>query len=222
MSSVPENNWRAWWPSQADAIAADIRARLSAAVTAWRLTELEPLPGGELALVFAVAAADREAVLKLSPRVPGETDALAQEGSALELWASAGIAPQVLASRDDGLSLLLERVRPGHDLRGADAREIVATLGALCPRVHLAVTPGRFRPLGDGSQAAKLAACAGRHARMDELEQLLIPSREDRLLHTDLHWLNALRGADRWVVIDPKPTSATPMPMCSRSSTARR
>ena len=54
MCSVAENNWRAWWPSQA--------------------------------------------VLKLNPRVAGETDALAQEGSALELWTRAGVAPHVLAT----------------------------------------------------------------------------------------------------------------------------
>jgi hypothetical protein len=43
MCSVSENNWRAWWPPQADAIAVDARARLTSAVAAWRLTELEPL-----------------------------------------------------------------------------------------------------------------------------------------------------------------------------------
>jgi streptomycin 6-kinase len=208
--STAENNWRTWWPSQAEAIAADVRVRLTSAVAAWRLSALEPLPGGEVALVFAVATPDRDAVLKLSPRVAGETNELAQEGSALELWASAGIAPHLLAARDDGLTLLLERVRPGHDLRHADASEIVRTLGALCPRVHLAVAPGRFRPLGAGSQAESWRrALAGTRER-DELEQLLTPTHQDRLLHTDLHWLNALRGPDGWVVIDPKPHVGDP------------
>jgi streptomycin 6-kinase len=210
MCSVAENNWRAWWPSQADAIAVDARARLTAAVAAWRLTELEPLPGGEVALVFAAAAPDGETVLKLNPRVAGETDALAQEGSALELWARAGIAPRVLATRDDGLTLLLDRVRPGHDLLGTDAFEIVRTLGALCPRIHLAVTPGRFRPLGEGSQALSWRRALAGTRELDELERLLIPSRADQLLHTDLHWLNALRGPDGWVVIDPKPYVGDP------------
>jgi streptomycin 6-kinase len=210
MGSVAENNWRTWWPEQADAIAADIRARLTAAVTAWRLTELEPLPGGEVALVFAVATPDGEAVLKLSPRVAGETDAVAHEGSALELWARAGIAPHMLATRDDGVTLLLERVRPGHDLRDADAVEIVRTLGALCPRVHLAVTPGRFRRLGEGSQALSWRRALAGTRELSDLERLLTPSPEDRLLHTDLHWLNALRGPDGWVVIDPKPYVGDP------------
>jgi streptomycin 6-kinase len=207
---VAENNWRTWWPSQADAIAADIRARLTDAVASWRLSALESLPGGEVALVFAVATPDRDAVLKLSPRVTGETDELAREGSALELWARAGIAPHVFAARDDGLTLLLERVRPGHDLGDTDAFEIVRTVGALCPRVHLAVAPDRFRLLGAGSQAESWRRALAGTRELDELEQLLTPTREDRLLHTDLHWRNALRGPDGWMVIDPKPYVGDP------------
>ncbi len=210
MCSPAESNWRAWWPSQADAIAADVRARLTAAVAAWRLTELEPLPGGQVALVFAVATPNRDAVLKLSARVAGETDALAREGSALELWAKAGIAPHVLASRDDGLTLLLERVRPGHDLRHADAAEIVRTLGALCPRVHIPVTPGQFKRLGAGSEAASWRRALAGTRELAELERLLTPSGDDRLLHLDLHWLNALRGPNGWLVIDPKPHVGDP------------
>jgi streptomycin 6-kinase len=207
---VAENNWRTWWPLQADAIAADIRTRLPAAVTAWRLTELVPLSGGEVALVFAVATPDREALLKLSPRVAAETDALAQEGSALELWACEGIAPHVLAKRDDGLTLLLEHVRPGHDLRRADAFEIMRTLGALCSQVHLAVSPGQFRQLGEGSQAESWRRALAGTRELAEPERLLVPNREDRLLHIDLHWRNALCGPDRWVVVDPKPYVGDP------------
>ena len=227
MLTVPEDNWRAWWPAQAEAIAGDIRGRISAAVTAWRLTELEPLPGGEVALVFAAATPSGEAVLKLSPRVAGETDAMAHEGSALELWSRAGIAPHVLATRDGGLTLLLEHIRPGHDLSHAepgrvpalpgrksspppDAAEIVRTLGALCARIHLAVTPGRFRQLGEGSQALSWRRALDGSRELHTLERLLIPTRDDRLLHTDLHWLNALRGPDGWVVIDPKPYVGDP------------
>jgi streptomycin 6-kinase len=210
MCSVAENNWRVWWPSHADAIAADIRARLTAAVAAWQLSRLEPLPGGEVALVFAATTPNGDAVLKLSPRVTGATDALAREGAALALWADAGIAPHVLAARDDGLTLLMERVRPGHDLRHADAAEIVQTLGALCPQVHLAVAPGQFQGLGEGSEARSWRHALAGTRELSELERLLIPSREDRLLHTDLHWLNALRGPHGWVVIDPKPHVGDP------------
>jgi streptomycin 6-kinase len=212
MCSVAETNWRAWWPSQADEIAADVRARLAAAVAAWRLTQLEPLPGGEVALVFAAATPGDDAVLKLSPRIDEQTDALGHEGSALELWAGAGIAPRVLGVRDDGLTLLLERVRPGHSLRdtGAGGAEILTTIGALCPRVHLAVSPDRFRRLGDGSEAASWRRTLADTRERGELERLLIPSHEDRLLHTDLHWLNVLRGPDGWVVIDPKPYIGDP------------
>jgi hypothetical protein len=88
----------------------------------------------------------------------------------------------VLATRDDGLTLLLNRVRPGHNLRGADAYEIVQTLGALCPRVHLPVTPGRFRPTGEGSQALSWRRALAGTRELDELERLPTPARGDRLL----------------------------------------
>ena len=210
MCSMAENNWRAWWPLQADAIAADVDARLAAAVAAWRLSELEPLTGGEVALVFTAATPDGDAVLKLSPRVAGATDAPACEGSALELWARAGIAPRVLGTRDNGLTLLLERVRPGYDLRHADAPEIVRTIGALCPRVHLVVAPGRFGRLGEGSEADSWRRALVGTRELGELERLLTPTSDDRLLHTDLHWLNTLRGPDGWLVIDPKPHMGDP------------
>jgi len=212
MCSAPESNWRAWWPSRADEIAADARRRLAAAVDGWRLRDLEPMLGGEVALVFAVAAPDGDAVLKVNPRVAGATDELAQEGHALELWAGQGIGPRVLGARDDGLTLLLQRIRPGHNLRdtGADARQIMRTLGGLCPRIHLVAEPGRFCPLGEGSEATSWRHALAGTRELAELERLLTPSREDRLLHTDLHWLNALRGPRGWTVIDPKPHVGDP------------
>ena len=150
-------------------------------------------------------------MLKLSPRVAGETDELAQEGLALELWARAGIAPRVLAARDDGLTLLLERVRPGHDLRHVGRlRDRADTRGAVP-----AGPPGGRRPAGSGHSARVRRPRAGgapspARSERDELEQLLTPTVQDRLLHTDLHWLNALRGPDGWVVIDPKPHVGDP------------
>ena len=44
----------------------------------------------------------------------------------------------------------------------------------------------------------------------DDLERLLVPGEGDRLLHIDLHWLNALQGPAGWVVIDPKPVVGDP------------
>jgi streptomycin 6-kinase len=205
-------NWRAWWPAEADAIASDMRTRLPAAVEAWDLRGLTPLPGGEVALVFAAESPYGDAVLKLSPRIAGETDALTAEPLALELWSAAGAAPHVHGSRDDGYTLLMQRIRPGDNLRdtGAGALEIVSTLGRLCPLIHLAGQEHRFRRLRDGSDIDSWRRQLAGTRERDELERLLEPGDGDRLLHIDLHWLNVLRGPAGWVVIDPKPVVGDP------------
>lgn len=205
-------NWRNWWPAHADAVASDMRARLPAAVEAWDLRDLTPLPGGEVALVFAAGSSYGDAVLKLSPRIAGETDEIAGEPLALELWSAAGAAPRVHGSRDGGHTVLMERVRPGHNLRdtGAGALEIVEALGKLCPLIHLAGQERRFRRLRDGTDIDSWwRQLAGTRER-DELERLSQPGNDDRLLHLDLHWLNVLQGPAGWVVIDPKPVVGDP------------
>jgi streptomycin 6-kinase len=205
-------NWRVWWPAHAEQIASDMRSRLPAAIEAWRLRRLTPLPGGEVALVFAADSRHGEVVLKLSPRVAGETDEIADEPLALKLWAAAGIAPRVHGSRDNGHTVLMQRIRPGHNLRdtGADAGEIVSTLGRMCPLLHLAGQERRFRRLREASDIAGWRRQLEGTRERDELDRLLEPGDGDRLLHIDLHWLNVLRGPAGWVAIDPKPAVGDP------------
>ncbi len=200
-------NWRDSLPEDAEDIIADVRDRLAAAIDAWQLTDLVPMPGGEVALVFAVSSPSGEAVLKVNPSLAGEVDVLAAEPRALGLWSGLGIAPQVYGTRDDGMTMLLERVRPGMTLREAttDSLRVVEALGALCPSLHQQVRPGLFCRLADGPEANAWRRELVGTRECDELERLLRGSSEDRLLHTDLHCINALRSGDRWVVIDPKP-----------------
>ena len=201
-------NWAQWWPGEAERVARDVRERLGAAVAAWGLTELTPLEGGEVAMVLGARHAGGEVVVKLSPRV-GE---FAGEGEALALWAGEGIAPAVRGTRDGGLTLMLARLRPGGSLRdaGAGAAQILETIGGLCPRIHLEVAAGSFPSLAEyAAQERWTAKLAGRREH-DELAGLLAPGDGDRLLHTDLHWLNVLRGGERWMVIDPKPHIGDP------------
>jgi streptomycin 6-kinase len=131
---------------------------------------------------------------------------------ALELWSRHGVAPRVHGSRDGGHTVLMERVRPGHNLRhtSAGALEIVETLGRLCPLIHLAGQEQRFRRLRDATDVDSWRRQLAGTRERDELEGLLAPSDEHRLLHIDLHWLNALRGPGGWVVIDPKPVVGDP------------
>ncbi len=212
---IPENvldNWRHWWPNEAEAVAVDVRSRFAAALDAWGLTDVVRLAGGEVALVASARCSWGEVVLKVSPRVARESDVFAAEARALAIWAQAGVAPLVIGTRDDELTLLMERLRPGTSLEEAepDPERVVAILGGLCPQVHQRVDPTAFCRLGEGAEAASWRHALAGTREADELEQLLEPSPRDRLLHTDLHCLNALRSGDVWAIIDPKPHVGDP------------
>lgn len=206
-------NWAHWQLGDVDALASDVLARCTAAARAWRLERLRPLGRGEVALVLAARAPGGEAVLKLSPRPEDEPRSL--EGEALAAWARSGAAPRVLGMRDEGATLLLERVRPGASLGapGAGAGEVLETIGALCSRLHLPadrVPDVGFRTLADHAHADGWLASLGGTREHDELVALLQAGAGDRLLHVDLHALNVLRGPRGWLAIDPKPCLGDP------------
>lgn len=120
--------------------------------------------------------------------------------------------PRVYRTRDDGHTMLLQRVRPGENLRatGAGAVEILTVLGALARRIHVVVRAGTFGALVDAAEAASWRAALSDARDRHELDRLLAPRAHDRLLHLDLHWLNALRAGTGWVAIDPKPLIGDP------------
>lgn len=227
---VLRRRWAGFWPAaDADALAADVRARLDAAVAAWGLDRLEVLPGGHVALVLAserpalgaAAAEAREAVvLKLNPRDHPDAGDLASEGAALAFWTPTGAVPRLLGSRDDGFTLLLERLRPGTTLddAGLSWERRLEETGALAARLHAAgpapaapaASPSAaaqplasFPHVGDGYARGWREALAHDPAALAELEALLTPRADDVLLHADLHGGNALDGGDGWRAIDP-------------------
>ena len=89
----------------------------------------------------------------------------------------------------------------------------MATIGALCRRLHLAADrlgETRFPSLAAHARDdGWLRALVGTREQ-DELHALLTPGADDRLLHIDLHALNVLRAAHGWVAIDPKPCLGDP------------
>jgi streptomycin 6-kinase len=174
--------------------------------------QFQPLPGGAVALVLGARAPSGEAVLKLSPRSAGARRSL--EGEALGLWAEHEVAPRVLGARDEGATLLLERVRPGDSLgERAGADEVVETIGGLCARIHLAADQTGdvgFPTLADHARDDGWLESLDGTREQTELTGLLTPAAGDRLLHVDLHALNVLRGPRGWLVIDPKPCLGDP------------
>jgi streptomycin 6-kinase len=186
-----QSHWRGYWPdTDPDELAADIDKRLAAASAAWGLSGLEPLDGGVVALTCAATRAGRPVVVKLNPRGHSDDAQLAAEGDALAFWRPTGAAVELLGQRDDGFTLLIERLDPGHTLddAGPTPAERLAELGRLAARLHRAGPPP--------STLIHLREFAPRWPLPDEHDEVLV--------HLDLHGGNALRAGAGWKVIDPK------------------
>jgi streptomycin 6-kinase len=186
--------WKDYWPEADPAeLAADVMDRARAASAAWGLSPLEPLDGGMVALTCATTRAGRPVVLKVNPRGHREERQLAGEGEALAFWRPTGAAAELLGSRDDGFTLLLERLEPGHTLddAGLGPEERLTELGRLAARLHEAgPPPDSFMGLSD--------FVPGWPVPPGEAAE------DERLVHLDLHGGNALRTDRGWKVIDPK------------------
>jgi streptomycin 6-kinase len=183
--------WRGYWPdTDAADLAADVEERLAAATAAWGLKRVEPLDGGVVALTCGATRNGRPVVLKLNPRGHSEDAQLAGEGHALAFWSPTGAAVELLDQRDDGFTLLLERLQPGHTLETAslNLEERLAEIGRLVARLHTAGPPPR----------------SFIHVRDFEPTWELPAGGEEVLTHLDLHAGNALRTSGGWKVIDPK------------------
>ncbi|MFW0785208.1 aminoglycoside phosphotransferase family protein [Gordonia sp. CPCC 206044] len=188
--------WARYWPdADITALVSDVRDRAQAAVAAWGLRRVRPLNGGNVALVLA---AD-DVVLKVHPRGHADDAQLAAEGEALAAWASTDAAVELHDRRDDGFTLLLERLVPGTTLDWADVSwdERLDVLGTLVRRLHStrSPVPDSVPHIGDDYSRD------WRRALGDS--PLLDPSAEDVLLHADLHGANALRHGADWRAIDP-------------------
>jgi streptomycin 6-kinase len=183
--------WRDYWPgTDAAALAADIEERLASTAAAWRLAGIVPLDGGVVALTCAAVRDGRPVVLKLNPRGHSDDAQLKGEGEALALWRPTGAAAELLDQRDDGFTLLLERLQPGHPLEdaGIDLEQRLTEIGRLVARLHTA-----------GSPPSSFI-----HVRDFEPSWEIPAGDEEVLTHLDLHAGNALRAHDGWKAIDPK------------------
>lgn len=193
--------WQRYWPdADAEAIAADVQARLMSAATAWRLGRLAPLPGGVVALTCA--AGDR--VVKVLPRGHAEEALMRGEGVALEHWNASGASVPLLDVRDDGMTLLLQRVEPATTLDGLPYDDQLVEAGALVARLHaVGPAPESLPTIEDYVQPYRCA-------EDPELPALLTGGPQPAALHADLHGGNVLRARDRWVAIDPKGVRGDP------------
>ena len=204
--------WPRRWPGcDPRAAAAEVTRRLAAALAAHQLADPRPLDGGVAGLIVSADSPYGPVVVKLSPRVPG-SESLTCEARALAFWQPTDAVAPLRAVRDDGYTLVLDRLKPGIDLHSArrPTARMLQTLGELARRLHDAgAPPSGFSRLRDTPAAAAWRA----HLEPDpglraELDRLLTSTQEDRLVHGDLHARNALQHQNRYLLIGPHPVVA--------------
>jgi streptomycin 6-kinase len=150
-------------------------------------------------------------VLKLNPRGHREEELIAAQARALEFWSPTGSAVRVLDARDDDMTLLLERIKPGTSLDDEDRAwvEKLEILGGLVAELHgAAAAPPSIPSLG--SHAELWREHIDDPGLVRELEALVSSAAGDALVHGDLHPGNALSGPNGWTVIDPTALRADP------------
>jgi streptomycin 6-kinase len=184
-------HWGEYWPGvDPAALTTDVEERLAAATAAWGLEDIQPLDGGVVALTCAATRRGLPVVLKLNPRGHSEDAQLAAEGDALAFWRPTGAAVDMFDQRDDGFTLLLERLRPGDALEDTcpALEDRLTEIGRLVARLHQAgPPPGSFIHVRDFLPGSEIPAGG-----------------EEVLTHLDLHAGNVLRGNASWKAIDPK------------------
>jgi streptomycin 6-kinase len=189
----------------------------------WRLEVDHPfVPGGATAWVApARDDAGRDVVLK----VGWPHEEARHETDALRAWGGAGAVRLYQANQlAEATVLLLERCRPGTQLRASPREEHDLVIAGLLPRLWREPRPGHcFRPLSDmcdywagqyemrspADRSCLAAPLAREGIRL--LRELPRSGGDAVLLHTDLHAGNVLAAQrEPWLAIDPKPYVGDP------------
>ena len=164
------------------------------------------MSGGVVSLVCSAVSRGQDVVVKLSPRVAGG-ERLRTEGVALVFCRATVGAVALHDRRDDGCTLLLERLSPGSRLEDAHipTEEMLRICGHVAGRLHAAgPAPRVFEHLAVSREAPNwLCGLTDEPELEAELRAALAERSDDVLIHGDLHARNILRDGDAWKVIDP-------------------
>ncbi len=206
------DDWLAGLPALVTRIAAD-----------WQIEIGDPfLPGGETAWV---APARDQAGHDLAVKVGWPHPEAAHEADGLRTWDGAGaIRLYRVKELTEATMLLLERCRPGTQLRAWPPDEHDLVIAGLLRRLWIKPPPGHgFRPLSDmcdywasryeqrnpAERSGLTAPLASEGIGL--LRELPRSDGDARLLHTDLHAGNVLAAVRApWLAIDPKPYVGDP------------
>lgn len=219
---IPDELARAAAAEGRDDWLAGLPALVARIAAEWRLELGGPfLPGGATAWVAPARHAGRNLVLKVCWPHPEA----AHEADGLRAWGGAAAVRVYQSSeRAEATVLLLERCRPGTQLRASPADEHDLVIAGLLRRLWIRPPPGHgFRPLSDmcnywadryqGRSATERSCLEAPLAEegIRLLRELPRTGDDALLLHTDLHAGNVL-AAERepWLAIDPKPYVGDP------------
>ncbi len=219
---IPDDLARAAAREGRDDWLADLPALVARIAADWRIEVGTPfLPGGTTAWVApARDDAGKDFVLKVGWPHPEA----AHEADGLRTWDGAGaIRLCQVSAPAEAMVFLLERCRPGTQLRASPSEEHDLVIAGLLRRLWMKPPPGHgFRPLSDmcdywasryeeRSPAERSCLTAPLAQEGIRLLRELPRSGDALLLHTDLHAGNVL-AAERepWLAIDPKPYVGDP------------
>lgn len=189
--------WALWWPQRdQDDLVGEVADRIRAACARWDLELEHRFDEGWVCATWATIGADgARSVLKVAP----PHSAMRREKALSERLGD--LAIPVMASADDGMTLLLERADPGDPLSRVPVAEQISVCAGLAKRVASIPIPSELFPSWDVHHLGKLdddlrAICA---------EMLLALAGSPPVLgHHDLHPGNVLRHRGGWRVIDGK------------------
>jgi streptomycin 6-kinase len=202
---------------------AELPALVSRIAATWQLQLDGPfLPGGQTAWV---APARVEGGTDLVLKVGWPHPEAAHEADGLRAWEGAGAVRLHRAEeREEATVLLLERCRPGTQLRTSPSPQHDLVVASLLRRLWIAPPSGHcFRPLTEmcdywadryegwsGSERGGLDGPLANEG-VGLLRELPRSAGTEVLLHTDLHAGNVLAATrEPWLAIDPKPYVGDP------------
>ena len=201
----------------------ELPALLLRCIERWRLSDCQPLDHLSINLVCtARSPVYGEVVLKIQ----GPHSERFTEMTALELYAGQN-ACQCLECDRDWAVMLLERIRPGNNLRSLPSKEEQLAIGTEMVRLLPIPLHDPFNLPSYRDWVTRAFTTVRRHYNPDETLkammgaawELFLEIDDSRrfLLHGDLHHDNILSSAEgKWKVIDPQGVVGSPVFECGR------
>ena len=203
------------WLERLDQRVADLAER-------WQLTDIRPF--ADLSMNFVASAAQAGVLVAL--KIGWESGSVGRERIWLEHYARSTNDAVIRVIAHDGDAYLMPRLEPGESvdrlLPDDAATEVIGHAIATLNRArHEMPDDYGYRTIGDWFTQLERASAAARDglgARIEravDLYRELCQGVEAELLHGDLHHMNVLNHAGRWLITDPQGVLGDPAHECA-------